>query len=179
MNEKFEKKLVSKNITLREFDVNDIETKVNWINDSINNQFLHYDLPLTIEGTTKWFNNKDKKRRIDYIIEYNGIPVGLIGLLQIDQFNQKAEYYITIGNHDFKKKGIASEASRILIRYAFEKLGLRKIYLNVDEENVIARSLYKKLGFKCEGIFIDDMFFKGKWINRRRYAIINKEKIEE
>jgi RimJ/RimL family protein N-acetyltransferase len=44
----------------------------------------------------------------------------------------------------------------------------------VDEANEKACRLYEKVGFKCEGIFIKDMYFKGAWINRRRYAILNE-----
>lgn len=161
-------------VSLREFNELDIESKVDWINNPDNNAFLHYDIPLTVEGTTKWFENKDNKRRVDCIIEYKGIPVGLIGLLQIDLENKKAEYYITIGNTSFKRKGIALKATHLIIKYAFESLKLHKVYLNVDEENIAACSLYEKAAFKCEGVFVEDMFFKGKWINRRRYAIINE-----
>lgn len=100
--------------------------------------------------------------------------VGLIGLLQIDKGNCKAEYYITIGNTGYKRKGIALKATKLLLEYAFKTLKLKKVYLNVDEKNIAACSLYEKAGFRCEGIFLEDMFFRGEWINRRRYAIINE-----
>lgn len=161
-------------ITLRDFTEKDIPKKVEWINDSQNNEFLHYNIPLSIEGTTKWFENKDLNNRLDCTIEWNGIPVGVIGLLQIDYVNCKAEYYITIGDREQKRKGIALKATKLILQYAFETLGLRKVYLNVDEKNVAACLLYEKAGFKCEGIFVEDMLFKGEWINRRRYAIINE-----
>lgn len=162
------------NITIRTFTREDIPQKVEWINNAENNKFLHYNIPLSIEGTTKWFENKDPHSRIDCTIEWCGISVGLIGLLQIDRANCKAEYYIAIGNREYKRKGIALKATKMILQYAFQTLGLRKVYLNVDEKNIAACSLYEKAGFKCEGIFIEDMLFKGEWINRRRYAIFNK-----
>ena len=160
-------------VTLRLFKEEDIEQKVEWINNPANNEFLHYDIPISLEGTMAWYKNKSIHNRLDCVIEWQGIPVGLIGLLQIDNVNRKAEYYITIGNTAYKRKGIALKATELIITYAFEVLKLKKIYLNVDEKNLAACLLYEKAGFKCEGIFIEDMLFKGEWINRRRYAIIN------
>ena len=162
-------------IRIREFTLDDVEKKVEWINDPNNNAFRHYDIPLTVEKTIEWFKNKKSKHRLDAIVEYMGVPIGVIGLLQIDEFNKKAEFYITIGEQNVKRKGIATLATKMILEYAFMVLNLRKIYLNVDEDNKNACGLYEKVGFKCEGIFVEDMFFKGKWINRKRYALINSE----
>lgn len=164
----------SGHITLRTFTIQDVPLKVEWINDSENNEFLHYNIPLSVEETKKWFENKDPNNRLDCTIEWDGVPVGVVGLLQIDSTNCKAEYYITVGNRAYKRKGIALQATKLILQYAFETLGLKKVYLNVDEKNVAACRLYEKAGFKCEGIFVEDMLFKGKWINRRRYAVINE-----
>ena len=164
------------NITLREFNEADIENKVEWINDERNNKYLHYDIPLTVEKTRCWFKNK-KENRLDLVIEYNEIPVGLIGLIDIDTLSQKAEFYISMGRDDFKRKGIATAATRMLLEHSFNMLGMNKIFLNVDEDNVGACRLYENIGFKIEGRFIKDMFHRGNLINRRRYAIFKWEMI--
>ncbi|MDO5026715.1 MAG: GNAT family protein [Tissierellia bacterium] len=170
----------SDKICLRYFEISDIENKVKWINDSKNNEFLHYDIPINYEGTLNWFLNKQKNRE-DFVIEYEESPVGVIGLINIDNYNKKAEYYITIGSHEHKRKGIASGSSLLLLRHAFEELGLNKVYLNVDADNTSACKLYEKIGFKCEGTFKDELFFRGKFIDRKRYAFLYKEwiKVEE
>lgn len=162
-------------VVLREFEETDIPRKVDWINNPANNQFLHYDLPLQIDRTTEWFRRKDNSKRLDCIIEFNGTPVGLIGLLQIDKINRKAEYYITIGETDFKQKGIATKATKAIIDYAFTELTLHKVYLTVDARNTHAIRLYEKIGFKQEGYFVDDLFNAGnsEFIDRARYAFLN------
>jgi diamine N-acetyltransferase len=161
-------------VMLREFEERDILQKVEWINDPENNQFLHYELPVRVDKTIAWFYSKDNNRRKDCVIEYQGIAVGVIGLLQIDRENSKAEYYITIGNKNYKNKGIATKATYAILDYAFKSLKLHKVYLTVDSENIAAIKLYKKMGFKHEGHFIDDMFSPRKleFIDRDRFAII-------
>lgn len=161
-------------ITLRDFEEADIPKKVEWINNPANNRFLHYDYPLREDKTVQWFRHKDNSKRLDCIIEYCGIPVGLIGLLQIDRLNSKAEYYITIGETQYKNKGIATKATRAILEYAFLTLNLHKVYLTVDARNELAIKLYKKAGFVLEGYFVDDLYHSAssEFIDRERYAIV-------
>ena len=156
-------------VSIREFEYGDIEKKVEWINNPLINEYLHYDIPITIDGTKKWFESKSTNR-YDSVIEYDGLPIGLIGLLQIDYVNQKAEYYISLGELDYMGKGIASKATELILKYAFEDLSLNKVYLNVDADNNRACKLYEKLGFKNEGYFKNDMYARGHLIDRVRYA---------
>lgn len=166
-------------VSLRKFNKEDIPNKVRWINDSRNNTYLHYEIPLEIEKTQKWFETiKDRKDRYDAVIEVEGVPVGLIGLLSIDNINKKAEYYISMGEQDYKRKGVSYKASLELLKIAFGNLGLNKVYLNVDALNIAACRLYEKIGFACEGIFEQDLLHRGSFIDRKRYAIL-KSKYQE
>ena len=165
-------KLFAQDVTVRDFREEDIPNKVKWINNPENNQFLHYVLPMEEEKTRQWFQNKNNDNRQDCVIEYQGKPVGLIGLLAIDYVNQKAEFYISIGETCYKHKGISTRAVRLVLNYAFEILKLNKIYLNVDAENEAACRLYEKCGFQCEGYFKRDLLHHGKLVDRKRYAIL-------
>ena len=161
-------------VSLRKFEERDIINKIKWINDSENNTFLHYDLPLDYDKTLAWFKkNSDNETRHDMVIEYNNIPVGVIGIINIAK--KKGEYYITLGEKEYKRKGISYEASKLLLDYAFNELNLEKVWLCVDENNMAARKLYEKIGFRLEGILIKDIFFKGEMINRCMYGICKDE----
>lgn len=165
---------IEDSIILRKFSKKDITNKVKWINDPKNNEYLHYDLPLTTEKTEVWYNIiKENENRYDAVIEYKNVPIGVIGLINIDKC--KGEYYITLGENDYKRKGISYIASKKLIHYGFSTLGLNKIWLCVDYDNIAARKLYEKLGFKLEGILKKDIYFKGKMIDRCMYGIIKEE----
>ena len=159
-------------ICIRKFNINDVENKVKWINDSANNKYLHYNLPLEYEKTIEWFKRTESlTTRLDAVIEYEGIPVGLIGLLGIDMTNKKAEYYICMGEQNFKGRGIAKTASNLLVEYAFETLGLNKIYLYTERENDAAQKLFEKLGFEKEGLLKEDIIYNGRKVDRYVYGI--------
>ena len=104
-------------IVIRKFEKCDIPIKVEWVNNPKNNTFLHYDIPIEIGKTERWFeNNLGRTDRYDGIIEAEGVPVGLIGLLSIDLKNKKAEYYVMMGNVDFKGKELQKkQADRLSI----------------------------------------------------------------
>lgn len=163
-------------IIIRDFIFSDIPNKIKWINNPENNLYLHYDLPLEYNKTVEWYYTKNNNIRKDCIIEVNNNPVGLIGLLNIDNINKKAEFYITLGEPSYKRKGISTVATQAMIDYAFNELKLHKVYLNTDYDNIAAQKLFEKVGFICEGIFIDDLMYRGKFINRIRYAILSDRK---
>lgn len=163
-------------VSIRKFDKNDIPNKVNWINDPRNNAFLHYDLPLEIKKTEGWFErNKNRTDRYDAVIEADGRPVGLIGLLSVDQKNKKAEYYVTIGEGDYLGRGIAYRASKLLLEYAFTELGLERVYLYTEVDNAAAVRSYERIGFKREGVLKNDLFSKGRFVDRYLYAITKRD----
>ena len=167
-------KISMQEVKLRKFTESDIENKVKWINDPLNNRYLHYDIPINIENTKIWFNLvKNNPNRHDMIIEYNNNPVGIIGIININK--KRGEYYITLGENNYKRKGISYEATRLILDYAFNKIELEKVWLCVDEENAPARHLYEKIGFVQEGFLRKDIYVNGKMINRCMYGILKEE----
>ena len=167
-------------VTIRKFEKLDIPKKVEWINNPDNSQFLHYDIPISVSGTEKWFDSHvGDESRYDAVIEADGVPVGTIGLLSIDRKNYKAEYYIAMGETDYKGKGVAKKASRLILDYGFEKLGLNRIYLFTEVENESAQRLFEKVGFIKEGIIRRDILSHGRFVDRIVYGVLKEEWIHQ
>lgn len=163
-------------VRIRAFERMDIPKKVIWVNHPENNVFLHYDIPLEIGKTEQWFaRNQGKTDRFDGVIDADGIPVGLIGLLSIDLKNRKAEYYVLMGNTSFKGKGIAKEASRQILEYGFYHLGLNRIYLYTETGNIAAQKLFEAVGFEREGCLRDDIISRGTYVDRYLYSILKED----
>ena len=138
-------------VRIRRFRKDDIPLKIEWINDPANNRYLHYDLPLEYDKTLAWYERiKDREDRFDAVIEYNGEPVGLCGLLNIDFKNSKAEDYMVVGNTAYKRRGIATKAGTLNALYCFEVLKLNKLYAYIEVGND-SLGLDLKRGFNVEG----------------------------
>lgn len=166
-------------VTIRKFEKTDIPKKVEWINNPENNRFLHYDIPITVSGTEKWFDShKGETCRYDAVIEADGVPVGTIGLLDIDFKNGKAEYYIAMGETSYKGKGVAKEATKQILKYGFEELELNRIYLFTESENIGAQKMFERAGFKQEGLIRQDIKSHGKYADRFVYGFLKEDWIK-
>lgn len=167
-------------VSIRKFGREDIPKKVEWINNPANNKFLHYDIPLEVKKTQKWFDSIEKRiDRYDAVIEADGVPCGTIGLLNIDRKNSKAEYYIAMGDVSLKGKGISTQASKLIIEYGFKELGLNRIYLFTEIDNIPAQRLFEKVGFIKEGCIRSDIVSHGQFVDRYAYSIIRDEYLKE
>jgi RimJ/RimL family protein N-acetyltransferase len=78
-------------------------------------------------------------------------PLGVISLTNINEANGSAELSVIIGDEKDRDKGFGTEAIRVILRYAFEDLGLQRVDLSVFEFNELAIRAYEKLGFQREG----------------------------
>ena len=158
-------------VTIRKFEKMDIPNKVKWINDTRNNTYLHYDLPLEVEKTERWYElNKDRVDRYDATILCDGAPVGLIGLLSIS--DGTAEYYVSMGEQAYKGKGIAKEASRLLLEYAQHELNLISVYLYTEIDNIAAQKLFEKIGFEKKYVEEKSANNRGKLVDRYFYEYV-------
>lgn len=163
-------------VELRAFEERDIERKIKWINDPGNNQYLHYDLPLEYQKTLAWFRkNQGNPARLDLVIECDSVPVGVIGLLNIDRKNNSAEYYITLGEAAYQGRGIAFQASQMLLAKAFGELGLHRVCLYTETENIRAQRLFERVGFQREGQLRDELRRGDHYVSRYLYAMISSE----
>lgn len=157
-------------VNIREFSYSDINKKLEWINNPSNNKYLHYDLPLEYDKTVKWFNNLSSNR-YDCVIEVNNIPVGLIGLLSIDDKRKNAEYYISMGETSYKGKGVGYKATKLILDYGFNVLGLKNIYLFTEVDNIPAQKLFTKSGFNKLNRLDNNLIYNGKPIKRYIFNI--------
>ena len=106
-----------------------------------------------------------------FVVMKNSKIIGCIG------FNgntaRKMKHYGTIGISVLKEywgRGIATTLLEKLISWAKEK-GIKKINLDVFENNERAIKLYKKFGFKLEGCIEDGIFDGENYINLLVYGL--------
>jgi RimJ/RimL family protein N-acetyltransferase len=75
-------------------------------------------------------------------------PIGTAGLMAINHAHRTAEFGIGIGEPDCWGKGYGTEASRLVIDYAFTVLGLHNVMLRVFNYNERAIRAYQRVGFR-------------------------------
>jgi RimJ/RimL family protein N-acetyltransferase len=72
-------------------------------------------------------------------------------------------------------KSVATEAVSSLLGYVFGELNKHRVVATTDAENTASYRLLEKLGFRREGHFIQNIFFKGAWGDEYQYALLRSE----
>ena len=139
-------------IVLRELENKDIEMIRIWRNqEDVRNNFVNSDI-ISPEQQINWYNAYClSETDLMFIIEEAESlrPIGSVSLYNINTKDKVAEFgRLMIGERSFRGKGIALKASSLICKYAFDKIGLEVIYLDVFPDNKKAIKLYLTLGFK-------------------------------
>ncbi len=77
--------------------------------------------------------------------------IGLVRLRDAEPELGCAELDLYLGEKEYWGQGYATDATRTICRYGFEKMRLHKISLTVVTENEAAHRVYLKVGFVEEG----------------------------
>jgi RimJ/RimL family protein N-acetyltransferase len=101
--------------------------------------------------------------------------VGSCQLHSIHTVHRSAELQLRIGAGDARGRGIGTEATRLLLQYGFEQLELHRIYLYVFESNEAARRLYKRAGFRTEGVLKEAARIEDSWRDVLVLAVLRSE----
>jgi RimJ/RimL family protein N-acetyltransferase len=113
---------------------------------------------------------------VQYAIEDNQAK-RLIGdcAIKLDQHDTRiAEIGITI-SHLEQQKGYGREALLGILAFLFDTQGVHRVVGIVDAENLASIHLLKSTGFRQEGHFIENVFFKGAWASEFQYAMLERE----
>lgn len=91
--------------------------------------------------------------------------IGYTSLSSIREGNE-SEFSVFILNKSYWGTGVASEATRLTLDYAFRTLNVDNVTLDTSELHERAIGFYKKMGFKQADLINNDrtVFHNGEWI---------------
>lgn len=138
---------------LRPITINDTEMILNWRNSDAVKQFFIRQEDITVEEHLYWLEelvSSGKVCQFIICVKNEDKPIGSVYLQKIDTVNGDAEYGIFIGETSALGKGYGTEAGRLMLKYGFEKLNLKTIYLRVYADNIRAIRSYLRIGFRHE-----------------------------
>jgi RimJ/RimL family protein N-acetyltransferase len=76
---------------------------------------------------------------------------------------------------DHQGRGYATEATRALLRIAFEDYGLHRVYGRLEPRNAASVRVLEKLGMRREALLIENEWVKGEWQSEAIYALLDRE----
>lgn len=156
-------------VSIRPLKIEDAYTSVKWRNDPEVFKYTGntYNHEITIQDELLWIKKviqaKDEYR---CAILLGNQYVGNIYLTNI--CNASAIYHIFLGEKNVWGKGVARQASQLILMYAFNSLDLNSVELHVKMKNERARELYKRIGFQ-------ETFRDEEWV----HMVITKSDIRD
>jgi UDP-4-amino-4,6-dideoxy-N-acetyl-beta-L-altrosamine N-acetyltransferase len=142
-------------ITLIPISFEHLPLVAKWRNNPSVSEMMFDRSVFTLEKQIAWFENlKNDSTREQFIIlvKKSSKPIGAINLINIDRKNLHCDWGYYIGEDDSRMGGFAIEAELLILKYAFENLGLNKVYCQTFSFNKKVIAIHSKFGFTTDGI---------------------------
>ncbi len=171
--------LETKRLYLRSLELHDADGAYpSWLNNpEVTKYNSHGSKLYTKEMALAYIHDVNVQANIQVfaiILKENNQHIGNIALQNIDPLTQCAEFAILIGEHSIYAQGIGEEASKLLIKYAFNDLALKKLYCGTSEHNIGMQRLAQKLNFTLVDIQKNGMQKNSIMVDIIKYEL-NKE----
>lgn len=112
-----------------------------------------------------------------YTIRLNATnkPVGWCALMRIDSTNRVLEIGHLLFSPVLQRTAAATEVLYLLLRYAFDELGYRRVEWKCDSLNAASRRAAARFGFVHEGTFRQHMVYKGRNRDTAWFSMLDGE----
>ncbi|WP_405993201.1 GNAT family N-acetyltransferase [Streptomyces sp. NBC_00986] len=102
-----------------------------------------------------------------------GELLGEVVLFEWDPAARSCTFRTLIGPRG-RGRGIGTEATRLILGYGFEQLGLHRVQLEVYGHNHRARRVYEKVGFVVEGVRREAQLRDGEWVDEVVMVVLDR-----
>lgn len=138
-------------ITIRKATPEDCDVILLWENNPLLWEVTDEPGPFTIDDISSFLNEKNSMKSANqerWIIENVREPIGMIDLFQWDIVQQSVGVGIAVPNIEFRKKGFASAALKILHSAMQLKYGIQHFHCIIHPNNPASQKLFEKLGYQ-------------------------------
>lgn len=160
--------LIGEKIYLRPVEPDDAKFLAKGENNPVIREALFLALPVSLTNEQEKIEQyiKLKESTVFIIVEKEtNQPVGQTAFFRIDYISRAAVFYLAILDPACWSKGFGSEATQLMVDYAFKTLNLNRIQLHVCAENTPAIKIYERVGFQKEGALRQAMFRNGNYVD--------------
>ena len=141
-------------VTLRDLTQADRECLYQWRNSPQVAAYMYSDHPISPDEHALWFDALagDSRRRY-WIIEADGLAVGLANLADIDRGHQRCAWAYYLADPSVRGLGVGSFVEFWVIDHVFNTLGLNKLWCEVLASNEAVWTLHLTYGFQREALY--------------------------
>lgn len=170
--------LVGERVTLRGLEPEDATILRGFLNNVEVTRNITVVRPVSLQDELDFIETMRKgadKITFGLCLKEDGRLIGVTSLMQIDTRNRHAAFGIIIGDPAEWNKGYGTEATRLMVDYAFRTQNLNRVWLRVYEYNPRGRRAYEKVGFKEEGTLRQDNYRDGRYWDTTQMSILRSD----
>jgi RimJ/RimL family protein N-acetyltransferase len=149
-------------VTLRPLEERDVDDQLRSVQDPEQLRLTGTHRTFTRIDIEAWVRSRaDAPGRYDWAIvdAADGSWLGECSLNEIDPDNESAAFRIALDHR--MGQGLGTEATGLVLGFAFGELGLHRVELEVFDFNVRAQKSYAKSGFTVEGVKRGGLLWEG------------------
>ena len=161
-------------VTLVEAGREHVECVLGWLNDPLINRWLDpfFQKGLSVKTYGFFLAKRDKKT---FIVYYRSQPVGICGLVDLDQQNRSAESWLVIGDPKALAQGAAVQAGKALFEKAFGEFGLETVTGKVRSDNEPALVVMRYTGWRKVGVLRNSLKVADRFYDRVLFQMTRSE----
>lgn len=170
--------MIGEKVYLRILERSDISTTQKWITDPEISAIMGYLPTKSLAQQEQWYDAilNDNTRYIFAIcLIESSQHIGNVALGNIDYVSRNAMLSIFIYEKKQRRAGYGSEATRLILDFAFNRLNLHRVYLQTSSGFHGAIRMYESLGFVKEGILREHYYINGQYSDKIIYSILRQE----
>lgn len=172
--------LIGEHVGLRAIERSDLALLANYRNRPEYRRYFREYRELNMDNQNFWYEEivmKDPKTIMFSIVELESNRLlGACGLCYIDWINKNADFSIYIGADNlYIDNKFAPDAGHTMARYAFDEVGLHRIWSEIYDFDKLKIKFFEKMGFKLDGHHRETYWHEGKWHDSLFYSMLNYE----
>jgi RimJ/RimL family protein N-acetyltransferase len=132
----------------------------------------------SLAALQEWYRSRaEHQDRLDLSIieKATGEWAGEVVLNDLNPENRSCGFRILLAGPHYFDRGLGSEATLLILRYAFETVGIHRIELDVYAFNPRARHVYERIGFLHEGTKRQALLWGRDWVDAHVMAMLEQD----
>jgi len=174
--------LETERLILRPFEERDIRPFSAYRSDPEVARYQGWEAPFSLDRASRFVHEMMARTpgepglwyQVALELKEGGGLIGDCAFQRLAEDRAQAEIGFTL-SRPYHGHGYAFEAVGRLLDHLFADMRLHRVRANCDPANLASSTLLKRLGMRCEGLFVESLWWKGSWADEQWYAILDRE----
>lgn len=146
---------------------------VEWLQQSDLRRTFGLTVPVTLASHKEWL--ADQKDLYLWAIHSGASEYVGNTSLRVNSRHRNGLFELYLGKASARGRGVGKSVLQAVLRFAFETLELHRVCLYTLLDNAAAERLYRRQGFREEGLLRECLLRDGEFVNQKVWSLLATE----